>query len=151
MAVRNDSTEGMMDEKMMGVQSMLRVLKFGVLCLGLVLFLVQPGHGSRGIKSATAKEMLPSQKNASRQQASVKALFARKCATCHGSDGRGETLAGKVSGVPDLTDRKWQESIDEKRMAASITHGRGGMPSFAEKLSQNEIASLVSHVRKFKD
>ena len=29
--------------------------------------------------------------------------------------------------------------------------GRGGMPGFDEKLSQNEIASLISHVRKFKD
>ena len=131
------------------VQSMLRVMKFGVICLGPVLFLMQPGHGSRVIKPALAKEKPPSQKNASRR--ATKALFARHCATCHGADGRGETFVGKISGVPDMTDRKWQESFDEKRMAASVTHGRGSMPSFKEKLSPNEIASLVSHVRRFKD
>ena len=128
---------------------MMRVLKFVVVCSGLVLFLTQAGHNSRAIKTAYAKE--PPQKGASKRQASAKALFARNCATCHGSDGRGETVAGKISGVPDLTDRKWQESVNEKRMAATITNGRGSMPSFEEKLSQNEIASLVSHVRNFKD
>jgi mono/diheme cytochrome c family protein len=134
------------------VQSMLRVLIFGVLCLGLGLFLAQPGHGSLVIKRAAAEVSPPqSQKNASKREASVKALFARKCATCHGADGRGETLAGKISGAPNMTDRKWQESINEKRMATSIIHGRGSMPSFEEKLSQNEIASLIAHVRKFKD
>src|SRR5215213_6611310 len=131
---------------------MLRVLIFGVLCLGLGLFLAQAGPGSLVVRRAAAKETTPpSQKNASKRESSAKALFARKCATCHGTDGRGETVAGKISGVPNMTDRKWQESINEKRMATSITHGRGSMPSFEEKLSQNEVASLVAHVRKFKD
>ncbi|HYG81838.1 MAG TPA: c-type cytochrome [Pyrinomonadaceae bacterium] len=124
-------------------------MKFVLVCAGLLLFLTQPGHNSRATEPADAKE--PPQKSASRRQAPAKALFARNCATCHGSDGRGETVAGKISGAPDLADRKWQESVNEKRMAASITRGRGSMPSFEEKLSQSEIASLVSHVRSLKD
>ncbi|HWT02033.1 MAG TPA: c-type cytochrome [Pyrinomonadaceae bacterium] len=128
---------------------MMKVLKVVLACAGLVLFLTQPGRNSRATRPADAKEQ--PQKSASRRQASAKTLFARNCATCHGSDGRGETVPGKISGVPNLADRKWQESVDEKRMAASITHGRGSMPSFEEKLSQNEIASLVSHVRSLKD
>ena len=126
----------------------MRVTKFGVVWLGIVLFLIQFGHGLRSMRPAYAKGTTP-QKNTSKR--ATKALFARHCATCHGTDGRGETFVGKISGVPDLTDRTWQESFDEKRMAASVTHGRGSMPSFKEKLSPNEIASLVSHVRKFKD
>jgi mono/diheme cytochrome c family protein len=129
---------------------MLRSIKFGIVCLGLVLFLMQPGRGSRAIKPAGAKETT-TQENASKQGASAKALFARNCANCHGADGRGETLAGKIYGVPDMTDRKWQESISEKRMAMSVRHGRGSMPSFEEKLSQNEIDLLVAHIRNFKD
>lgn len=129
---------------------MLRMAKFGVFALGVLLFLIQPGHGSRTIKPADAGEATP-QKNASRRGESARTLFARSCATCHGADGRGETPAGKISGVPDMTDRKWQESVSEKRMVTSISHGRGGMPGFDEKLSQNDIAALVSHVRKFKD
>ena len=129
---------------------MWRIAKFGVVWLGIVLFLIQFGHGPQSMKPAYAKgTTTPPQKNASKR--ATKALFARHCATCHGTDGRGETFVGKTSGVPDMTDRKWQESFGEKRMAASVTHGRGSMPSFKEKLSSNEIASLVSHVRKFKD
>ena len=113
-------------------------MKFGLVCSVLVLFLMQPGSGARALKNASNRE-------------SPKALFARNCATCHGADGRGETLAGRVSGVPDMTDRKWQERVSDKRMAASVAHGRGSMPSFKEKLSPDEIASLVSHVRNFKN
>jgi mono/diheme cytochrome c family protein len=111
---------------------------------------MQPGRGSRAIKPAGAKETTM-QENASKQGASAKALFARNCATCHGADGRGETLEGEIYGVPDMTDGKWQESISEKRMTMSVRHGRGSMPSFEEKLSQNEIDLLVAHVRHFKD
>jgi cytochrome c oxidase cbb3-type subunit 3 len=93
----------------------------------------------------------PSQKSVAKSGASAKSLFARNCATCHGADGRGETLAGKISGVPNMTDRKWQESMSEKRMTMSVKNGRGSMPSFDEKLSQNEILLLVAHVRNFKD
>jgi hypothetical protein len=59
--------------------------------------------------------------------------------------------AGRVSGAPDMTDRKWQAGVSEKRMTTSISRGRGAMPGFDGKLSQDEIVSLVSRVRKFKD
>lgn len=125
-------------------------MKFVVACLGLTLFLMQPGQVSRAIKPKGA-EVSTTQKSVAKSGASAKALFARNCATCHGADGRGETLAGKISGVPNMTDRKWQESISEKRMVMSVRNGRGSMPSFDEKLSQNEINLLVAHVRNFKD
>jgi len=126
-------------------------MKFVVVCLGLTLFLMQPGQGSRAIKPADAEVSTTLQKSVAKSGASAKALFARNCATCHGADGRGETLAGKISGVPNMTDRKWQEGISEKRMMMSVRNGRGSMPSFDEKLSQNEIVLLINHVRNFKD
>ena len=118
-------------------------MTIGVLSVGLGLFLAQPGHGSRGA--------LTPQKNGTKREASARSLFASKCSSCHGADGRGETVAGKISGAPDMTDGKWQAGVSEKRMATSIRNGRGVMPSFDEKLSQDDIAALVSHVRKFKD
>jgi cbb3-type cytochrome c oxidase subunit III len=126
-------------------------MTLGMLCVGLGLFLAQPGRSSRVVSPASAKETSSPQKNASRGDSSAKSLFARRCSSCHGAAGRGETLAGKVSGAPDMTDGKWQAGVSEKRMATSIRNGRGTMPSFDGKLSQDEIAALVSHVRKFKD
>ena len=76
--------------------------------------------------------------------------FRQSCAKCHGLDGRGRTVLGELTGAPDFTGAAWQESRSGPRMRASIAHGRGGMPSFKDKLSPYEIASLVNYIRGFK-
>ena len=67
-------------------------------------------------------------------------LFGQKCAGCHGGDGSGgigPRLAGKVvAKFPDPADQ-----------IAVVTNGRGGMPSFATRLSPEEIAAIVEYTR----
>lgn len=87
---------------------------------------------------------------ATRNLSPAKILYEQNCARCHGADGRGQTSLGELYGVPDLTDAKRQRRASDKTLANKITRGRGGMPSFAKKLSKEEINSLVSYVRKFK-
>lgn len=79
----------------------------------------------------------------------AKALYAKHCSKCHGTSGRGDTVPGQIAGCPDFTDSKWQQQIDDGRMTISVAHGRGGMPAFKEKLSQQQIKSLVAYVRAF--
>jgi mono/diheme cytochrome c family protein len=81
--------------------------------------------------------------------ADVAALFARSCAKCHGKDGRAKTFRGKLSGARDLTNAEWQARVSDDTLAASITNGRGSMPSFKKKLSADQIRSLVAYVRQF--
>jgi mono/diheme cytochrome c family protein len=100
--------------------------------------------------NGTPQNKQSARKDSSRQATSAKALFMQTCAKCHGVNGSGETVAGEIAGAPNFRDREWQESLNDKRMMVSIMHGRGGMPAFKSKLSQKEIALLISYVRSFK-
>ena len=80
-------------------------------------------------------------------------LFRRYCVSCHGSDGRSKTSKGKYSHARDLTDVEWHEDVTDERIFNSIMNGRnvrGNMPSFSNKLNEQEVESLVGFVRKFK-
>ena len=77
----------------------------------------------------------------------AKKLFKQRCLKCHGSDGTGNTTYGQIVGATNLTDPEWQERVDDKRLVNSIKHGRGQMPAFGEKLSEEQITSLTSYVR----
>ena len=87
--------------------------------------------------------------------ADPKELWEKHCASCHGKDGRGETKMGKKAGVKDYTDPKVQDSLKDDAAIKAIKggvkdKGREAMKPFAEKLSDDEIKSLVSHLRSFK-
>ncbi|HKE58737.1 MAG TPA: cytochrome c [Pyrinomonadaceae bacterium] len=84
------------------------------------------------------------------QLAETKRLFTENCIRCHGDDGRGKTTTGAMLDVPDFTDEKWwQEDVTDERLAATIHNGKGGMPKFEKKLSDQQIASLIKYVRAF--
>ncbi len=73
--------------------------------------------------------------------------FQTNCSVCHGDDGRGQTEEGKKKGARDLTNAKWQDKVDDARIARSITKGHDKMPAFEKKLSPDEIKALVAEVR----
>lgn len=68
------------------------------------------------------------------------AIFATRCASCHGTDGGGgfgPTLAGVVTNrFPDPAD---QEAV--------VAHGRGAMPSFSDSLTSEQISAVVDFTR----
>lgn len=77
------------------------------------------------------------------------ALFAAKCANCHGKDGRG-IPNWRSKGQPDFTDSKWQKSQTDAQIAAATKNGKGKyMPAFKAKLSDEEIAAVVARIRAF--
>ncbi len=78
------------------------------------------------------------------------ALFRKNCAGCHGKDGRSRTFKAKFNHARDLTDAKWQAAINDEHMYQSILRGKGKMPAFEKKLSENEAAALVTYVRMLK-
>jgi mono/diheme cytochrome c family protein len=76
--------------------------------------------------------------------------YSRNCATCHGKDGRSKTVKGKLKHARDLTDARWQDEATDERIFNSIENGRGKMPAFKRKLTNEQIESLVSYVRGLK-
>ncbi len=81
---------------------------------------------------------------------SAKIPYDAKCAKCHGSNGRGRTLRGKLDHARDFTDAGWQNDVSDERLFNSINNGRGKMPSFKKKLTEQQINELVTYVRHFR-
>lgn len=87
--------------------------------------------------------------------ADAAANWTKHCASCHGKDGKGETKAGRMAGVKDQTDAKYQAGLKDDAMFAAVKDGlkEGGkekMKPFKDKLSDDEIKALVAHVRTLK-
>jgi mono/diheme cytochrome c family protein len=70
------------------------------------------------------------------------ATFRTKCATCHGQDGGGSEV-GKSMNVPDLRSAAVQK-LPDVELAQVISNGKGGMPSFKNSLSDDQIHGLVT-------
>jgi len=77
-------------------------------------------------------------------------LYSKNCATCHGNDGRAKTFKGKLKHGRNLTDPEWQNRVSDERIFNSIMNGKGKMPAYGKKLSEQEIDALVTHVRGLK-
>ena len=69
------------------------------------------------------------------------------CSVCHGDNGKGQTEEGKKKKARDLTNAKWQDTIDDARIVKSITKGHDEMPAFGKKLTEPEIRALAAEVR----
>jgi mono/diheme cytochrome c family protein len=74
-------------------------------------------------------------------------LYAKHCASCHGSDGRAKTFKGKLKHARNLTDSEWQGNVSDERIFNSVMNGKGRMPGYGKKLSEQQIDSLVAYVR----
>ena len=69
------------------------------------------------------------------------AVYAGRCASCHGGDG------GGGSG-PALADGRMVEAFPEVAdQVAVVTDGRNGMPAFSSRLSAEEIEAVVEFTR----
>jgi len=77
--------------------------------------------------------------------AASSATFRTKCAMCHGQDGSGSEV-GKSMNVPDLRSAVVQK-LPDAGLAQVIVNGKGGMPSFKNSLSEQQIHALVTHIR----
>src|SRR5712671_7334893 len=84
------------------------------------------------------------QANPAPDSAASSATFRTKCAMCHGQDGSGSEV-GKSMNVPNLRSPAVQK-LPDAELAQVISNGKGGMPSFKDSLSEEQIHSLVSYV-----
>ncbi len=77
-------------------------------------------------------------------------LFNGKCAKCHGRDGRSNTTRGRRTRSRDLTKAGWQDDVSDERIFNSISNGKGKMPAFRKSLSESQMDSLVTHIRRLR-
>ena len=84
--------------------------------------------------------------------ADEKALFNLHCAPCHGKDGKARTPIAKKLGVKDLTESKLTDAEIEKQIIEGRKNDRGTqtMPPFKDKLTSDQIKSVISVVKSFR-
>jgi mono/diheme cytochrome c family protein len=75
------------------------------------------------------------------------ALYKSKCAMCHGTDGKGNTAAGKSTGAHDFASPEVQKQSDAD-LEQIMKNGKNKMPGYAGKLKESEIKDLVAYVRQ---
>lgn len=67
------------------------------------------------------------------------AIYAAKCAMCHGKDGKG-TAVGLKMGAKEIGKEK------EGEVEKVVTNGKGKMSAFGAKLSPDEIKAVSQYV-----
>jgi cytochrome c553 len=80
-------------------------------------------------------------------------IWAAKCKLCHGEDGRAKTKTGKKEKIPEFTSPKWQARHSDSFIKKTIQNGSEDNPKmkpFKDKLTEQEIDSLVLFIRAFK-
>ena len=78
-------------------------------------------------------------------------IWEKRCAFCHGADGKSQTKKGRQYKAPDFTKAKWQKETTDEEIVDAITNGvpKSKMPAFKEKLSPEEIKAMVPYLRAF--
>ena len=76
------------------------------------------------------------------------AVFVHECQSCHGARGRGDGAAARKANrdVPDLTDAETASQSDDE-LFAIVTRGHKPMPSFRDRLSEQQRWDVVRYVR----
>ena len=79
----------------------------------------------------------------------IKETFDKKCAICHGIDGKGLTKMGQKFEVRDYTDSSVQKQLKDDEMFNSIKNGYKIMKPTVT-LTDDEIKELVKYIRNLK-
>ena len=82
--------------------------------------------------------------NRGQDSAASTATFRTKCAMCHGQDGGGSDV-GKSMNASDLRSQAVQK-LPDAELAQVISNGKGGMPSYKNSLSEDQIHALVTYI-----
>src|SRR4051794_14469417 len=77
------------------------------------------------------------------------ALYKAKCAMCHGADGSGQTAMGKSMKLRDLRSPEVQKQSDAE-LTKVTADGKGKMPAYKGKMTDEEIKAVVAHMRALK-
>lgn len=72
--------------------------------------------------------------------------YKSKCAMCHGPDGTAATPMGKMMKIPSFKDPDVVKQTDAALIAVT-KDGKGKMPSYNGKLTDEQIKDVVAFIR----
>jgi len=76
-------------------------------------------------------------------------LFARHCASCHGTAGvPNPAMARSLGAIPDFTNAQTMAALQDSALISAITSGKGrNMPAYRGRLTSEQIRAIVAHVK----
>ncbi|RIK35959.1 MAG: hypothetical protein DCC55_28760, partial [Chloroflexi bacterium] len=99
-------------------------------------------ENAAGENATAAEEPAPEEEVDAAQLMSLgEEVYTAECATCHQEDGQG------TSDFPALAGNEFVLAEDPTPVLDVVLHGRGEMPAFADSLSDEEIAGVVTYIR----
>jgi cytochrome c6 len=72
--------------------------------------------------------------------------YKAKCAMCHGPDGTAATPMGKMMNIPSFRSPDQVKATDAALIAIT-KNGKGKMPVYSGKLTDDQIKEVVSFIR----
>ena len=90
--------------------------------------------------------ILPGWLSASPSVHDLEAQYRFSCAQCHGLDGTSQSPSGEKLPGRVLADRKWLAKRKDADLLQSILNGKGAMPSFKHKLTQEEAKRMLTEI-----
>ncbi len=125
-------------------------LLIAILMLGAVAFsLVSCGnHWNAPAEVKSERNPMPA---TDENMDAAKAIYLDRCVNCHGIKGNGQgPRAEKLSVAPqDFTDSHAMNEVTDGDLFWKIGVGRRPMPSFKNRLSENDRWLLVDYIRTF--
>lgn len=73
------------------------------------------------------------------------------CGRCHGDDGAGDPRAVDLNPKLDLLESEMVVRGDRELVRRRILEGKGAMPGFEEKLTQEQVEALVEYTFELAD
>lgn len=76
-----------------------------------------------------------------------KALYDKKCAMCHGTNGVAKPTAKSSA---NLNDPEWQKKATDEEIVKVTLEGKNKMPKFEGKLTPEQVHAIIQYMRKLK-
>jgi cytochrome c6 len=82
-------------------------------------------------------------------QSTGEEVYKAKCQMCHGANGEADTPTAKAMKVKPVSDPDIKKLTDEQ-MFDSTKNGKGKMPAYKDKLTDQQIKDSVTYYRSLK-
>ena len=112
----------------------------GFICLAAVFTSAQAQTG--GLSTGGASGSSVATNNAVATVLDGRSIYAKKCATCHQATG-----AGIAGAFPALKGSAYVQG-ESNAVLITVLKGRGGMPTFAAALNDEQLAAVLTYVRQ---
>ena len=98
------------------------------------------------LPAACRHEPLPEVARAERDAAAGRRIFERRCVSCHNANGDGRTIVAGRFPYANLRDGRWRGDGSLASIERQVRLGDDPMPSFAGKLTDEEIRQVATYV-----